>query len=203
MTRVFLSSSSPRRRMLLEQAGVPFEWADPGVDDSRLTPGEVTPPQWVASLAFLKASAGLLCLPASEPGLRWVSLGADTLVLKAGDLVGQPRSPGEAGEIIRRLRNGTHHVLTGVAIIDPRTGDRHMLVDKATVHVGDLSDEVIDRYVASGGWRGKAGGYNLHERLHEGWPIEFEGDDTTIVGLPMGRLLPMLTRLGVDTGAAV
>lgn len=203
MIRVFLASSSPRRRLLLEQAGVPFDWGDPGVDDSRLTPGEVTPAQWVASLAFLKASAGLESLPIHDRRTRWVVLGADTLVLKDGLLVGQPRTSDEARAIIALLREGSHHVLTGVAIIDPRTGERHLLVDRATVRVGALSDETIAQYVASGQWRGKAGAYNLNERLDAGWPIQYEGDPTTIVGLPMMKLLPLLASIGADTGAAV
>jgi septum formation protein len=56
---------------------------------------------------------------------------------------------------------------------------------------GDVDDDAIDEYVASGQWRGKAGGYNLEERLEAGWPIECEGDPTTVMGLPMRRLAAM------------
>jgi septum formation protein len=203
MARVFLASSSPRRRLLLQEAGVPFQWADPGVDDAVLSRGEVTPAQWVASLAFLKASAGIERLPVDEADARWVVLGADTLVVKDGELIGQARDADAARRTIERLRNGSHQVLTGVALLDMRTGEREIFVDAASVRVGPLSDGQISTYVAGGGWRGKAGAYNLGERLAEGWPIEFTGDPTTIVGLPMRRLVPMLGALGVDTGAAV
>lgn len=204
MIRLFLASSSPRRRQLLEQAGVPFVWGAPGVDDGLLQPGEVTPPEWVASLAFLKASSGLASLPGGTPGERWVVLGADTLVVKDGELIGQPRDAAHARRIVSRLSGGSHRVLTGIAIIDPVLGERHMLVDRADVRVGELDREEIDRYVAAGGWRGKAGGYNLNERLEAGWPIEYEGDPATIVGLPMRRLVPLLERIGVGgVGAGV
>ncbi len=203
MNRVFLASSSPRRRTLLGQAGVPFDWADPGVDDSVLSPGEVTPEQWVASLAFLKASAGIDLLPASGPPVRWVVLGADTMVVKGGRLIGQPRDADDARRIIESLRAGAHEVITGVALIDPRSGERTIFVDSAAVRVGPLSDAQIASYVHGGGWRGKAGAYNLDERLAEGWPIEFSGDPGTIMGLPMRRLVPLLGRLGVEAGAVV
>jgi predicted house-cleaning NTP pyrophosphatase (Maf/HAM1 superfamily) len=63
--------------------------------------------------------------------------------------------------------------------------------------MGDVSDGVIDAYVASGAWQGKAGGYNLNERLEAGWPLEFFGDPSTIMGLPMRAILAALRRLGL------
>ncbi len=195
MMRLFLASSSPRRRFLLDQAGVDYQHADPAIDDSTLSPGEVTPQQWVASLAFLKASAGIAQLPEPEPDDQWLVLGADTLVVQDGQLIGQPRDADHAREIIELLANNTHQVHTGVALLDPRKGDRHMFVDTASVTVGDIPGREISAYVNSNQWRGKAGAYNLHERIEAGWPITYRGDPTTIVGLPMGRLLPLLARL--------
>jgi septum formation protein len=195
MMRLLLASSSPRRRTLLAQAGLPFEWADPAIDDSTLQPGEVTPQQWVASLAFLKASAGIARLPSPAPGDHWLVLGADTLVVQGDQLIGQPRDADHAREILERLANGRHQVHTGVALLDPRKGDRHIFVDTASVTVGDIPGREINAYVNSQAWRGKAGGYNLHERLDAGWPLTFTGDPTTIVGLPMRRLIPLLGRL--------
>ncbi|HZW08351.1 MAG TPA: Maf family protein [Phycisphaerales bacterium] len=203
MARVMLASSSPRRRLLLQEAGVPFDWADPGVDDGLLARGEVTPAQWVASLAFLKASAGIERLPVGGPNARWIVLGADTLVVKDGELIGQARSADAARRTIERLRNGSHEVLTGVALIDMHSGERRLFVDAASVRVGELTDDQVAAYVATGGWRGKAGAYNLSERLADGWPIEYSGDPATIVGLPMRRLIPVLGGLGVEIGAAV
>jgi septum formation protein len=200
MIRLLLASSSPRRRLLLQQAGIAFDYADPLVDDSTLHPGEVTAQQWVASLAFLKASAGIDRLPAPTPGEEHLVLGADTLVVQDGELIGQPRDADHAYEIISRLANAVHEVHTGVAVLNPRRGDRHMFVDTAVVRVGDIPGREIAAYVNSGQWRGKAGAYNLHERLDAGWPISYEGDDTTIVGLPMRRLLPLLAKLGVRPG---
>ena len=197
MYKVFLASSSPRRRLLLEQAQVPFAWASPGIDDATLVRGEVSPAQWVASLAFLKASAGLVTLPVQSPVVQWLVLGADTLVARDGLLLGQPRDAEDARQILRVLGDGPHEVLTGVAILDPVRGRREIFVDRAISNLGKLSEDMIESYIASGQWQGKAGAYNLDERLAAGWPIEFSGDPATIVGLPMQRLVPRLIALGV------
>ena len=199
--RVYLASRSPRRRQLLADAGVPFESGDSGVDDSRLKPGEVSPRQWVVSLAFLKASAGLGALVRSGFPGRWVVLGADTLVVQEDELLGQPIDETDAERMLRMLRDSRHEVLTGVAILDPRTGERDLFVDAARVAVGELTDEQIRSYVASGQWRGKAGAYNLDERLAAGWSVTCEGDPGTVMGLPVKKLLPRLSRMGVQAGA--
>ncbi len=197
MPNLLLASSSPRRRHLLEEAGLPFVAADPGIDDGPLIPGEVAPEQWVAALAFLKASAGIGLLPAADSREHWIVLGADTLVEQEGELLGQPRDIDHARTTIQTLAGNTHEVHTGVALLDPRKGERHIFVDSAEVTVGDIPRAVLDTYLDTGDWQGKAGGYNLYERLDAGWPITYDGDPTTIVGLPMQRLLVLLEHLGI------
>lgn len=190
-----LASRSPRRRRLLSEHGIPHGSIVPDVDDSQLAPGRIGPEGWVAALAYFKAAAARPLLAAQREGAgkgggrQGIILGADTVVLKDGRIIGQPRDAEEALDIIRLLENGQHEVLTGVALVDPVTGRRELFVDRARVRVGAIGGERIGEYIASGGWRGKAGGYNLAERIQEGWPIEYEGDPTTIMGLPM-RILP-------------
>lgn len=187
---VFLASRSPRRRELLDKHGIKHTAAHPGFDDAILEPGRCTPRQWVAALAYLKASAGL-----SKAGHGPIVLGADTLCVKDGVMLGTPHSAQEASSILRSLSGGTHEVLTGVALIDTTTGRRHVFVDQARVHMGPLTEAMIESYVATGQWQGKAGGYNLRERLDAGWPITFEGDEGTIMGLPMRKLGDRLNAL--------
>jgi predicted house-cleaning NTP pyrophosphatase (Maf/HAM1 superfamily) len=62
------------------------------------------------------------------------------------------------------------------------------------VTLGDVSDAEIDQYVGSGAWKGKAGGYNLSDRIEAGWPIRYSGESSTIMGMPM----PLLERLMKD-----
>jgi septum formation protein len=197
-TRLYLASTSPRRAELLRRHGFEFETLNPGVDDGLLEMGPVTPREWVIALAHMKARGGQRRL--GEAAARAVVLGSDTVVVKQCGVIGQPRDADHARSILHNLEDGSHEVLTGVALLLPE-GRRRLFVDSASVRVGAIGEKRIDAYIASGGWRGKAGAYNLEERLAEGWPIEYTGDPGTITGLPMLTLAPILT-LELDAMAA-
>lgn len=182
---------------MLTQHGIPHEACDPGLDDGKLSPGpNVLPEEWVAALAYLKAVSAI-----ERYGDLWnsgprengrtipdVVIGADTIVVHDGAIIGQPRDADDARRIIQRLADCEHTVLTGVALVRPSTRAREIFHDTATVRVGSIAAPKIDQYIASGLWRGKAGAYNLAERLQAGWDITFDGDPTTIMGLPMAML---------------
>lgn len=190
--RIVLASRSARRRALLEDHGYAFDVVESGFDDGGLAPGAVNAEAWVMSLAFLKASAAAALEDPSKP--RGVVLGADTICIKEGELIGQPIDEQDAVRIIKSLRNGTHEVLTGVALMCIERGRRVTFCDRSVVTVGDITDAQIDEYVSSGAWRGKAGAYNLAERLEAGWDITFEGEASSIMGLPMDALRARLER---------
>ena len=80
-------------------------------------------------------------------------------------------------------------MLTGVAVVCPRTGRRTILADRSLVTVGELTDAQVADYLATGLWRGKAGAYNIAERLEAGWPIIFAGSMDSVMGLPVERAL--------------
>jgi len=198
LPRLVLASQSPRRRQLLTEAGFAFTVSARSVDDGGLLSGLVNPEHWVMALAYLKAVGGC------EAGLEnTVVLGADTVCIgPEGQLIGQPRNAAHAEAILRSFVGVPHSVVTGVALVDPATNDREMFSDGASVTWGHVSDAQIAEYVASGQWRGKAGAYNLRERLQAGWPIEFTGDPTSIMGLPMLQLADRLPAWGIVPGVA-
>lgn len=198
--RVLLASRSPRRRLLLNEAGIEHEACHPGFDDSALVPTRVTAAEWVTALAHLKAAAGVQ-LVRGEMSPRLV-LGADTTCVKDASFLGTPATPEEAERMLRAFVNAEHEVVTGVAVIDSRTGRRWFFCDSARVRWGSVSDDRITEYVTSGEWQGKAGAYNLRERIEAGWKIEYEGDPTTIMGLPMRVLLRELPRIAAELEAA-
>lgn len=191
LPRVHLASRSPRRRELLTGIGIEYDAAHPGLDDAQLIPGHASPEQWVAALAYLKAKSALSGGEVRAP----VVLGADTVVVKNGEIIAAPVDENDARRILRKLRDGEHEVMTGVALINSATGDRDLFVDKARVRVGHISDDTIERYLQTGNWQGKAGGYNLNERIADGWPIDYQGDPGTIMGLPVQALIPRLAGL--------
>lgn len=192
-TTLVLASVSPRRRRLLAEAGFACEALKPGIDDGQLAPPAGLPPHsWTAALAHLKAQAARR-LAGVDAGQRTLLISADTVVVKSGAIIGQARDQADAQRILRTLSDGEHQVISGVALL---LGERRMLfTDTAEVTVGHLSDELIQPYLEGGQWRGKAGAYNLLERIDAGWPISYTGDPTTIMGLPMRRLTPILRRL--------
>jgi len=176
---------------------VRHQCAEPLFDDAQLTPGRVPANWWVTSLAYLKAWASLAREMAASDGRRpALVIGADTACIKEGKLIGTPRDAAEARAIIRFLSAGRHSVVTGVALLW-NDGRRELFSADAVVEVGALSEEQINAYIEGGSWEGKAGAYNLRERLDAGWPISFTGDPTAIMGLPMERLMPLLRGAGL------
>ena len=196
---VVLASASPRRRAMFEEAGVEHRVEPAQVDDGELVPGDSTCPQeWVAALAYLKAISSARKVDGSVSDEPMVVLGADTVCVKDGEIIGQPRDRAHAKEIIERMSAATHDVLTGVAILDPASGRRDLFVDRSIVTVGEICDAEIEAYLDTEMWRGKAGAYNITERLAAGWPITFTGDETSIVGLPMTRTLERVAHFFAD-----
>lgn len=146
------------------------------------------------ALAYLKAAA-----TARRPGLPdgAVVLGADTVCVNDRVVLGQPRDRDDAEWMIRAMAGTAHEVLTGVALIGTRTGQRRVFADRSVVTVGALSDGRIAEYLDTGLWRGKAGAYNIAERLEAGWPIEFRGTMDSVMGLPVDRTLGVLRSGGL------
>jgi len=187
---VVLASSSPRRREMLADAGVTHRVHPAVIDDGELVPGhETSADQWVVSLAYLKAISSSRTIQDADLDGQMVIIGADTVCVQDGEIIGQPDDRDHAREIIKLMSGATHEVLTGVAILDPRTGKRDLFVDRSIVTVGQIQDQEIESYLDSELWRGKAGAYNITERLAAGWPITFTGDETSIVGLPLSRVI--------------
>lgn len=197
---ILLASTSPRRREILRLAGLEHEAISPGVDDGQLSPRDASPAAWAAAMAYLKASAGLDRWRATDDGRRTV-VGADTICVHNGVIIGQPVDAHDAAMILSAFDDDVHQVLTGVAVVDSATGRRDIFVDQATVWWDGVGASRIETYVAGGEWSGKAGAYNLAERLAGGWPIRYEGSAETIMGLPIELLRARLDEMPVEPAA--
>ncbi|MEM6334130.1 MAG: Maf family protein [Planctomycetota bacterium] len=195
--RLVLGSRSPRRAGLLAEAGFAFRQVDPPyadpADPSAHSPAFAGVEALAEALAVRKAESLAGLLAADEVGLT-----ADTVCVDGrGRAIGTPESAERAEAMIRGFVNSAHRVVTGVAMATADGGVVERFAEAATVTLGALDDGEIAEYVAGDGWRGKAGGYNLTERVAAGWPIEVQGDADTVVGLPVGRLVELLERHGV------
>lgn len=187
---VILASRSSRRRLLLEEAGFDVDIRIPAIDDSDVVINERVPERLVISLAWFKASQ-IAC------GLDDVLalIAADTVCDLDGEVLGKPKDRLGAEQMLRSMFGREHITRTGVCIC---TAEGRMLFEDSTLlRMGTPSEKDLEGYLVSGSWEGKAGGYNLSERIEAGWPIEFEGDPTTVMGLPMQRLIPLLEELAV------
>jgi septum formation protein len=201
---LYLASASPRRKLLLEEAGFAPAIVDSGVDDAQLRPGASDADDWTTALAYLKAAAGRRRLVrAHGAAFDGIVLGADTVVVKDGAVIGQARDEADARCVISCLEGGEHDVVSGVALLacgthngfgssGARGEGRLLFSDVARVRVGRIGPDRIEAYLRTGSWRGKAGAYNLSERIADGWPVECDGDPATVMGLPMRRLTALL-----------
>ncbi|MEX2672426.1 MAG: Maf family protein [Phycisphaeraceae bacterium] len=184
--RLVLGSASPRRADLLRQAGFAFVTQTSSFDESAEDLAGLAVAEQVQRLAEGKAKA------LAEQVSHGLILTADTLVSVADQPVGKPTDAADARCMLERLIGQSHQVFTGVCVIDAAESREPIaFVDAATVTIAPLSTEALETYIASQAWRGKAGGYNLAE-LETRWRFTVEGDPSTVVGLPMQRLTPML-----------
>jgi septum formation protein len=187
---LILASTSPRRKELLAKAGIAATVVPPSIDDSLLECGSMPPREWVTTLAILKARS--IC--DSNKGGYGTVLAADTVCVVDGEILGQPDHAAMAKDMIVSMTNRDHDVYTGWCL---KTIDGNNAVhgcETTLVSIGSIENDDIDAYVESGLWKGKAGGYNLSERLTAGWPLSWQGDPTSVMGLPMERLAAELSR---------
>jgi septum formation protein len=181
---LYLASQSPRRRQLLELAGIRFGTVDVDVPEVRAA-GE-PPEDYVSRVAREKAGAGLLRLSGVADA---VVLGADTEVVFEGDVFGKPRDAAHAAGMLRRLSGSTHRVLSAVWCVD-RGREAHAL-NVTEVTFAALSEAQIAAYVASGECMGKAGAYAIQGRAAAFVP-HISGSYSSVMGLPLFETIELL-----------
>ena len=187
-----LASASPRRRELMKALGLDFTITPADLSEDQI-PGE-SPQEMVQRLSLEKAQA-----VAANMGSGLV-IGADSTVVFEGRAVGKPVDDEEARRMLRELSGTTHHVSTGLTVVDAASG--RALSDSMTsqITLRDLTDQEIERSIASGVPRDKAGAYAVQDtELRPA--IDWQGCYNNIVGLPVCRLLEMLRELGYQTPA--
>ncbi len=182
--RLVLASASPRRARLLAEAGFTFDVAPANVDERRLA-GE-PPVAYVRRLARAKAEA----VASRYPGR--VVVGADTVVIIDGLVLGKPADAAAASAMLGRLAGRRHAVLTGVALL--RDGRSVDAVERTEVTFTPLDADRIQWYVGTGEPDDKAGAYaaqGIGSRFIE----RIEGSYTNVVGLPIPRVVRLLELL--------
>lgn len=188
LTPIVLASASPRRRALLRQLGLPFRTVPSRVSEE--LSAELPPGARVERLAELKARHVAARIP------QGLVIGADTVVVVDGRVLGKPADPAEAEAMLMLLQGRWHEVFTGVAVV-AGGGNRALVTHERTQVAFKPLDRVqIRRYVATGEPLDKAGAYAIQGRA-AAFVAGIRGCYSNVVGLPLARLADLLEEFGV------
>ena len=195
--RLVLGSGSPRRAQLLSQLGLEFNQVVSGAAEPAPLPGD--PAKQAIRCAATKARAVRELLrdgvghPSAEP-VRTIVIGADTMVVVDGEILGKPADADDAAAMLHRLAARRHRVCTGMCLLGPGTLEQRDCVS-TEVWMRPLSAAAIDAYVATGEPMDKAGGYAI-QGLGARFVERISGCYYNVVGLPLSRLAAMLEDAG-------
>ena len=187
--KLVLASASPRRLGLLEQVGITPDALRPATIDESVTKGEV-PRHIVRRLARAKAEAAKKLIRGDKDYAKAFVLAADTVVAVGRRVLGKAELEHEAGDALRMLRGRAHRVHTAVCLITPDDRVRERVVE-TRVRFRNLSNEEIGNYLASGEWKGKAGGYAV-QGIAGSFVVKMVGSYTNVVGLPLTEVVSLL-----------
>ncbi|HKS34449.1 MAG TPA: nucleoside triphosphate pyrophosphatase [Enterobacteriaceae bacterium] len=183
MTTIYLASGSPRRQELLTQLGITFERIVPGVEEIRHA--QESAQDYVMRLARDKARAGVALAARDLP-----VLGADTIVIRNGEVLEKPLDAAHAAAMLRQLSGQTHQVMTAVALADRQQVLDCLVMTEVTFRV--LSEQDIATYVASGEPMDKAGAYGI-QGLGGCFVRKINGSYHAVVGLPLVETYELLS----------
>jgi septum formation protein len=188
---LILASASPRRKLLLEQAGYSFDIVVPDIDESSHLSETISAIAYTKLLAFEKAQAVAHKYPAA------LIIGADTIVYADGRIVGKADDHDHAREIIELLFSRPHEVITGIALL--KLDERIRIVESVTtvVYPKKLTAAQIDEHIQKGDWQGKAGAYGIQETGDE-FVERIDGSLTNVMGFPMELVNDLLKQFVVN-----
>jgi septum formation protein len=186
--RLILASRSPRRIELLNEAGFRFVTEPADIDEEDF-PAALSPVALAEYLAHEKARTVAERFPDD------IVLGADTVVALGDIQFGKPEDAAHARWMLGQLAGSDHQVITGVCLMHRRNSRIEVRHAVSTVSMRPLQLPEIELYLASGDWRGKAGGYGIQDR--DPFVTNMGGSTTNIVGLPMELTCRMLQDWGI------
>lgn len=177
MKKLILASASPRRKQILTDAGYEFDII---TSDKEGEIDKITPPDKFAVRCAINKGEDVFSKAEDDV----VVLSADTVVTLNGEILGKPKDKPDAERMLRLLSGKTHEVITGYAILSKNMRQTGKVITKVTFY--NLTEEVINAYLQSGLWQGKAGSYGIQD----GFPLveKFEGDYDNVVGLPIKEI---------------
>jgi septum formation protein len=191
--KLVLASGSPRRLGLLNQTGIEPDQLMPAEVDESPVKGEL-PRAYATRLARVKAEAALAAIRRDDELRGSFIVAADTAVAVGRRILPKAELLDEAAQCLRLLSGRNHRVYSGVCVVTPKEAFRQRLVE-TRVRFKRLSQEDLEAYLASGEWRGKAGGYAI-QGLAGSFVVKIVGSYTNVVGLPLYETAALLAGEG-------
>lgn len=188
MKQVILASSSPRRKELLQNIGLTFK-VEPGNYEEDLSCG-LEPHELAQRISLGKAESVATRYEDS------IVIGADTIILLDGKIMGKPHTDGEARKMLAAISGRSHSVITGFSIIETASGRMVSRSVETKVYIKNLAPDEIDAYVKSGEPLDKAGAYGI-QGLGALLVERIEGDYFNVMGLPLFSLMEALKEFGI------
>ena len=194
---LILASSSPRRQELLREIGIPFQVHAANINEDQMLRED--PIAYALRLAQAKAEAVAVQYPQSYV------LGADTIVVVDGEVLGKPKDREDAARMLGVLSGRGHEVTTAVSVVVPGTVAPSVVApgtlvetraSTTKVYFRELSEDEIQRYVAGGEPMDKAGAYAIQGGASR-WTDRIEGEFSNVVGLPLSLVTDMLRTNGL------
>ena len=192
-SKIVLASGSPRRVSLMNQAGIEPDALRPADIDETPRRGEL-PRVCAKRLATDKATTALAAIGPDDEIYGAYVLAADTVVAVGRRILPKPELRDEAAQCLRLLSGRSHRVYTALCLITPRRKYRQRVVE-TRVRFKRLSNADIDSYLATGEWRGKAGGYAA-QGLAGTFIVKMVGSYSNVVGLPLYETVALLAGEG-------
>lgn len=189
MKRIILASTSPRRREILTNVGIPYEIITSDYEEDMTQ--DLTPIKLAEVLAAGKAES------VAKDITDGIVIGADTFVVWDGHKIGKPKSEDEARSMLRSLSGTEHAVITGLCMIDTSNGNRHLSTTEIKIKFREITDEEIEWYIKTGEPMDKAGAYALQGKASI-FIERIEGDYWALVGLPICTVSQVLKEWGAD-----
>jgi len=179
--KIILASTSPRRKrlfkVLLENFGLQFQIIPANINEFV--------PEKVRNYGSFAKKLALMKSEAVSRKKKGVIIGADTIVVRNGEVLGKPKNKGHAKAMLKLLSGKWHKVYTGISILDNVKGKRYSACEMTRVKFRKLSDKEIDYYIESNSPMDKAGAYGIQDDFGSTFVEKINGDYFNVVGLPI------------------
>jgi septum formation protein len=189
VSKIILASSSPRRKELLERLGLRFEVIPSLIDEIPLR--DESPEDFALRASTEKALSVSRSLDSDS-----VVIGADTIVVIGGEILGKPKDEEEATIMLEKIAGREHRVITGFSIVKPKAEILYRNLVESRVKIKTLAPCEIEGYIKTGEPMDKAGAYGA-QGIGAFMIEEIHGSYTNVVGLPLAQVIDVLTGLGV------